>query len=48
MSRHDSDKLFDAAFTDAIEFLFPDNNFCVRVFDMTYTTLYNKITSKFI
>ena len=46
MSRIESDDLFDIAFIDVVDVLYPDGDYCNRVFDLTYVALYNRITTK--
>lgn len=46
MSKIESDNLFHIAFIDVVDVLYPDVDYCNRVFDLTYTAFYNRITKK--
>jgi len=45
-SRVESDSLFDIIFYDVVENLYPEGDYCDRIYDLTYTALYNRITKK--
>jgi hypothetical protein len=38
--------LFDIIFYDVVENLYPEGDYCDRIYDLTYTALYNRITKK--
>jgi hypothetical protein len=46
LSRPESDKLFDIAFIDVVDVLYPNGYYCNRIFDLTFTVLYNRILAK--
>jgi hypothetical protein len=37
-----SEEIFDSVFIDVVQVLYPERDYCDRIFDLTYTAIYNK------
>jgi hypothetical protein len=46
LNRIESNEIFDSTFIDVVELLYPEGDYCDRMYDLTYTALYNRLTSR--
>lgn len=46
LSKVESDDLFDKVYTVVVNSLYPDGDYCSRLYDLTYTALYNRMCKK--
>jgi hypothetical protein len=46
MSKIESDTIFDKVYLEVVDMLYPDGDYNCRIYDLTYTALYNRICKK--